>query len=97
MRVGQCDVSKLADDQIRSLVLALEDGAATASVGLAAFYRTLGWSLRRVLADRLRMIAVAELDWLNADDEGETVEPDDDPVGDAIASLRRNEPDGSVS
>jgi hypothetical protein len=97
VRIEQSDVSKLGDDDLRALVLALESGVETASAGLAAIYRTLARSLRRVLADRLRAIAVAELDWLNDPDaEGEHVKPGDDPVGEALAALRQDEPDGSV-
>ena len=92
MNLDQSSVRMLTDDQIRSLVLALEDGAATASAGLAAFYRPLARSLRRVLADRLRALAVAELEMAEDDDEGAIVEPGTDAVGDALAALRRDEP-----
>jgi hypothetical protein len=97
VRLAQFDVARLTDDGIRSLVLALDEGSAKDPGAVAAFFGILAGALRRVLADRRRMFAVAALDADEDEAEGNLVEPGTDPVADALAELRRGFPDGPVS
>ncbi len=96
MRLDQFDVARLTDDEIRSLVLALEDRAGDRPGGLPDYWRTEAAALRRVLADRRRMFAVAVLDVEEDEAEGSLVEPGTDPVADAQAQLRQGPPEWPV-
>ncbi|MGK5171830.1 hypothetical protein [Geodermatophilus sp. CPCC 205761] len=96
MRLGQHDVADLSDDQIRRMVVRLRDAADGAPVSARRFTDRLAAALVRALADRRRILAVVELAMTETDDEGDLVGPGDDPVGDALAELRRDEPRGSV-
>lgn len=92
--ITQHGICRLTDDDVRALVLALEDSAGDRTDPVATFWRNLATALRRALADRRRKVAVLELDALDDEDEGGLVESDVDPVAAARASLRRSFPDG---
>jgi hypothetical protein len=96
IKIDQHEVAGLSDDQLRSLVAALEEGAAKGPGGLPKFYGALAGALCRLVADRLRALAVLELDAVNDEyaTEGELVGPEDDPVADALAALRSGLPGG---
>ncbi len=98
MIIDQADVARLSDDDVRRLVLTLEDGAGGRPGGVPAFWRHLARTLRRTLLDRQRLLAVMELGLLNDEEaEGSLVGPGDDPVADALEELRRGLPEWPVS
>lgn len=90
MIIGQEDVAHLSDNEIRRIVLRLRDAAGGEPPSGRRFTDRLAAALVRALADRCRILAVAELDYLNGEaDEGEHVGHDDDPVGEAMDELHR--------
>lgn len=93
MEMTQRDLGRLSDDEIRSLGLALEEGAGDRCGGIPDFWRHVASTLRRGLTDRCRAVAVAELYLLNDEEAaGSLVEPGTEPVGDAQEQLRRGAP-----
>jgi hypothetical protein len=95
MIVTQRDIAHLSDADVRAVVVAIMatvDGNETPSRpsgGLPDFWRRFAVALVRASRERRRAFAVVELDYINGDDDGAIVEPDVDPVADALDELRR--------
>lgn len=87
MRIELADLTDLTDTEVKRMAIAADQLAGEGGRA-SSFWRTL--SLALVRAQRGRRAAADDIeDLVDCDVVGALVGPDDDPVGDALAALRR--------
>lgn len=90
MLISQFDLAALTDNEIRRIVVRLRDAAGGEPPSAASFTDRLAAALVRALAERRRLLAVAELGLINDDEaEGALVATGTDPVVEAMDELRQ--------
>lgn len=87
MRIELADLTDLTDTEVKRMAIAADQMAGQGGRA-SSFWRT--FSLALVQAQRWRRATAEELeDMADGDPVGSLVGPNDDPVGDALAALRR--------
>ena len=84
MKISQEDIAHVSDDDLKRMVV-----AAGKAGGSSHFWGEFARAVIRARRERVSMLAGMELDVINDDGPGAIVGPDDDPMADALAELRR--------
>lgn len=88
MRLTQADVAHLSDAQVRALAVAMRQAAGEVADPVNSVWWAFAAALVGALRERRRVLAVAELDLADDEEEGGLVGAGDDPIGEAVGRLR---------
>ena len=93
MRISQHDLAQLNDNQIKAMVVGLNDVIGPDNHSAPAYFlRAVSHHLIRGLKERRRLELLAEAELMNPDEDGALVGPNDDPVADALRVMRGETP-----